>query len=209
MATLSKPKLCVDIDNVLGQTDKVMREIIRVATVSKENPTGISYDYQDVIHFDYSLNKNAAGLSVSKEIWDAVHQIFQDPKSGYVDLIEPMDGAFDALQILAKQWDIWIVTGRHGGGLSKAKSWIERWFPGFSGNVHSSAGICKHQVADFAAAVDDHFETAVEFANVGVRTFVYSHPWNREAESCPRLTIVHNWAQLVQHLGQFLLKIKK
>jgi hypothetical protein len=32
MATLSKPNLCVDIDNVSGQADRVMREIIRVAT---------------------------------------------------------------------------------------------------------------------------------------------------------------------------------
>jgi hypothetical protein len=30
--TASKPRLCVDIDNVIAQTDRVMREIIREYT---------------------------------------------------------------------------------------------------------------------------------------------------------------------------------
>jgi 5'(3')-deoxyribonucleotidase len=205
MAPSEKPKLCVDIDNVLAQTDAVMREIIRVATVSKENPSGIWYEYEDITHFEYDLCTNSAGLCVSKQVWNAVHQLFQDPNSGYVDLIRPMAGALEGLNTLAERWDIWIVTSRHSGALKKASDWVERHFPGFSRNVRSSyQRKGKWEVSPFQAAVDDHLETAVGFANLAVRSFVYTHPWNRGATADGRLTIVADWPQLVRKLDASL-----
>ncbi len=200
-----KPRVCVDIDNVLAETDSIMREIIRVATVSTENPSGIKYEYEDIVEFEYCLCQNSAGLRVSKEVWNAVHQIFQDPNSGYVDLIRPTSGSLEGLRALADGWDIWIVTGRHDRALKKATEWVERHFPGFSANVHSSFGRQgKWEVAEFDAAIDDHLETAVGFAENGVRSFVYGHKWNRRASTDSRLTVVTDWPQLVEELHRLL-----
>lgn len=188
---------CVDIDNVLGQTDEVMRNIIRVATTTKGLPSGVDYCYEDIKKFDYSLCKDRSGNSVTADVWNAAHQIFQDPNSGYVDLIKPMEGALEGLKELAEWWDIWIVTARHDGGLKKATAWVEKHFPGFSRNVHSSYDRKKWEVANFQAAVDDHLETALGFAGRGAKAFVYDHPWNRKAADYPLLTVVTNWSQLV------------
>lgn len=205
MASARKPRVCVDIDNVLAETDSVMREIIRVATVSKENPSGIKYEYEDIVEFEYNLCKNSAGLSVSKDVWNAVHQVFQDPNSGYVDSIRPMSGSLDGLLALAQEWDIWIVTSRHDGALKKATEWVERHFPGFSANVHSSFGRPgKWAVSEFYAAVDDHLETAAGFADNGVQSFVYHRKWNQRAAVDPRLRVVTDWPHLVHELHRLL-----
>jgi hypothetical protein len=198
-----RSKLCVDIDNVLGQTDEVMRGIIRVATNGKALPGGVDYCYEDIKEFEYNLCKDRSGNSVSKEVWEAVHRIFQDPNSGYVDLIQPTAGALQALIALRERWDIWMVTARHDDGLRKAIAWVERHFPGFSSNVHSSYGRKKWEVASFTAAVDDHLETSLGFADNGVRSFVYDHPWNRKAANDRRLTVVKSWSQLIIAIKRF------
>ena len=203
-----KPRVCVDLDNVLGQTDKVMREIIRVASVSKKCPNGVRYQYSDVVHFHYPLCTDAEGLSVSDEVWNAVHQIFQDPNSGYVDLIEPMEGARQGLLVLAEDWDIWIVTSRHDGGLTKARAWVETHFASFGGTVHATGGKPKPGVTDFSAAIDDHLKTAIAFNNAGVRSFVYDQPWTRDASRHNGLTVVHNWDEFVTNLGTLSQQVR-
>jgi hypothetical protein len=187
-----KPKLCVDIDNVMGRTDDVIREMLRVATISEANPTGIKLEYEDVVHFDYPLNHNYLGQSVSDKIWKEVHEKFLDPNSNSLELIQPMPCVLQNLREIANDWDILIVTSRKDKALGKTRLWIEKPFSGFDRCVFSSEGKHKFQVAEFSAAIDDYLPTVVEFHEQGVRSFLYDHPWNRN-DRIAGLTVVTNW----------------
>jgi hypothetical protein len=67
----AKPRLCVDIDNVIAQTDEVMRRVIREFTNGRVN-----YDYEHVIEFDYHKCVDKAGENSTKEEWKGIHELF-------------------------------------------------------------------------------------------------------------------------------------
>ena len=63
-----KPRLYVDIDNVLCRTDEYMRQLIREATAGRVN-----YAYEDIREFDYRNCEDAKGEKVSKDEWKVAH----------------------------------------------------------------------------------------------------------------------------------------
>jgi hypothetical protein len=69
------PAICVDIDNVIAQTDKVMRQVIR------DYPGDhVQLDYADITEFDYYKCKDRNGYSISKEQWGEIHALFSEPR---------------------------------------------------------------------------------------------------------------------------------
>ena len=68
---MTKPRLCIDIDNVIARTDEVMRRVIRDHTAGRVN-----LNYADIIEFDYHRCKDRNGCSITKDEWNALHDLF-------------------------------------------------------------------------------------------------------------------------------------
>jgi uncharacterized HAD superfamily protein len=183
---------CIDIDNVIAQTDSVMRKVISEYTGGR-----VQFAYEDVKEFDYhKLNKN--GDSISKDDWQAIHQMFSEPR--YLLEITPTPGAIEGLHQLARKATIHIATSRLRKARRATLEWLEKYgFPDHDlhfvkhGEKHASLG-------SFVAAVEDHYEQAVEFAATGTTCFLLKHPWNETKPRIENVRWVDNWWGLTNEL---------
>ncbi|CAN0408468.1 unnamed protein product, partial [Phaeothamnion confervicola] len=187
-----KPRLALDLDNVLADSDPVVRQVIRDHTRGRVN-----LDYSHVLQFHYHECRDARGESISRAEWDAVHAAFSAPER--LMAVSPYPGVQAHLERLGAVFDLHIVTAR----LPQARETTVRWlaehaFP--QHRLHFLNHGEKHQsLGRFFAAVEDDRAQAEAFALAGVHSFVLAHPWN----AVPPDALLHrhgNWDELTAAL---------
>jgi uncharacterized HAD superfamily protein len=190
---MSKERLCIDIDNVLAQTDEVMRRVIRDFTQGRVN-----LEPQHVTDFDYHKCKDAEGRSITAEEWQGVHALFSEPR--YLWFVQPVPGVQECLKALGKKFDLHLATSR----LPKARRVTVEWLEAHEFPPHD-LHFLKHRekhvsLGQFVAAVEDHYEQAVEFAKTGTPCYLIEHPWNKGRDEVEGVAWVHGWDLLVKRL---------
>jgi cytidine deaminase len=186
----SRPRLCIDIDNVIAETDVVMRKIIREYTQGR-----VRLRYEDITEFDYRNCADSAGEKLRRgnpscgilDEWHAVHDLF----SGRVSEVEPYPDIRQILSQLSQTFELHLATSRLYGARAGTVAWLlEHGFPEdvrlhflLSGEKHLSIG-------RFFAAVEDELDQAIASAKAGIHSFVRAHPWNSAGEN----TLLHRYA---------------
>jgi len=185
--------VCVDIDNVIAQTDEVIRKVIRDYTEGR-----VQLAYANIAEFDYHKCTDNNGCSISKEQWEEIHELFSEPR--YLWLIQPVPGVQAYLTQLAKKFTIHLVTSR----LAKARHTTVEWLDNYgfrSYDLHFLKHGEKHVLlSKFAAAVEDHYEQATAFAQSGTPCYLIEHPWNKSKPSVENVHWVESWEELVKQL---------
>jgi uncharacterized HAD superfamily protein len=183
------PALCVDIDNVIAQSDVVMRAVIR-----KYTRGWVNLRYEDIVEFDYHRCRDADGCAITVDEWREIHQIFSRPR--HLATVQPVDRVQEHLRRLLVKYDIHIATTRLPRARRATIRWLEKHaIPAHdlhflkSGQKHASLGI-------FAAAIEDHYEQAVAFADAGTPCYLLRHPWNRDKPAKPTVYWVDGWDEL-------------
>jgi 5'(3')-deoxyribonucleotidase len=189
----AKPRLCVDIDNVIAQTDEVMRRVIREFTKGRVN-----YNYDHILEFDYHKCVDSAGESSAKGEWKGIHELFSEPDN--ILSIAAMPGALENLKRLSDSFDVHLATTRLPKARRATIEWLEtNGFPPF--DLHFLRHGEKHvSLAPFFAAVEDHYEQAVTFVEAGSPCFLIEHPWNRTKARLDGIQWVKDWDQLADRL---------
>ena len=189
----SAPRLCVDIDNVIAQTDQVMRRTIFLYTHGR-----VKLDYGHVKEFDYDQCSDSNGNNISRKDWPGIHELFSE--RDVILSIPPMPDAIEQLRRLEGHYQIHLATTRLPRARQSTIEWLERHaVPPFDlhflryGRKHSS-------LAQFAAAVEDHYDQAVSFAEIGTPCYLIRHPWNREKPPREGIEWVDNWTELGDRL---------
>ncbi len=191
MAT--RPAICIDIDNVIARTDEIMRQVIREYTCGK-----VDLDYTHIVEFEYHKCCDSKGMAISCDEWSVIHDRFSEPR--YLWLIQPMEGVQEYLKRLADNFDIHFATSR----LPKARRTTIEWlgnhgFPDHDlhflkhGEKHASLGV-------FIAAVEDHYEQALDFAKSGTPCYLFEHPWNHDKPDVEDVYWVKDWLELTEQL---------
>lgn len=190
---MSRRRLCVDIDNVLARTDEVMRRVIHQYTHGR-----VDLRYEDVVEFDYCKCSDATGARISKEDWHEIHDLFSQPE--HLLSIEPFSDVQQHLTVLADVYQLHFVTTRLPKARQATIQWLENGrFPPHDmhfvqhGKKHDSLGT-------FSAAVEDHFEQAVAFAESGTPCYLIRHPWNQAKPHVEGLHWVSDWTELAEKL---------
>lgn len=191
--TAAKPRICVDIDNVIAQTDEVMRRVIREFTKGRVN-----YEYNHILEFDYHKCVDSAGESSTKDEWKGIHELFSE--SVNILSIAPMPGALENLKRLSYSFDVHIATTRLPKARRVTIEWLEsNGFPPF--DLHFLRHGEKHtSLAPFFAAVEDHYEQAVALIGAGSPCFLIEHPWNRTKPRLDGIQWVKGWDELTDRL---------
>jgi 5'(3')-deoxyribonucleotidase len=191
--------LCIDIDNVLARTDEVMRRVICDFTNGRVN-----FKYEQIIQFDYWKCKDGTGCTVTKNEWNSIHELFSEPR--YLWMVQPEPGVQDCLKLLAAKFDIHLATSRLPKARRQTIEWLDNHgFPPH--DLHFLKHGEKHvSLGKFAAAVEDHYEQAVEFANCGTPSFLLQHPWNRGKPQADKLKWVNDWSDLTKQLVSLVAK---
>lgn len=187
------PSVCIDIDNVIARTDEVMRQVIHEFTDGR-----VKFKYNNIVEFDYCKCKDGNGETITKDEWKKIHEVFSEPR--YLWKIQPWPDVQRHLKRLTKEFAIHLATSR----LPKARritiEWLENHgFP--SHDLHFLKHGHKHvSLGNFIAAVEDHYEQAVDFAKLGIPCFLLEHPWNRGKPRMQNLYWVKGWPQLSKQL---------
>lgn len=184
-----KPRLCLDLDNVLARTDDVIRKVIRDYTNGR-----VLLEYENVVEFDYYRCVDRSGNSISRDEWREIHHLFSKPS--YLWHVEPVEGIQKYLGALESVFDIHIATARLPEARRATVEWLEdHRFPRHDlhflrhGEKHKSLG-------QFLASVEDSYEQAADFACTGTTSFLLEHPWNLGKPAVPGLSWSANWTDL-------------
>jgi uncharacterized HAD superfamily protein len=187
------PALCVDIDNVLGKTDEVIRRVIRDYTAGR-----VDLQYTDITQFDYCKCVDRSGSCITTADWEQIHALFSEPE--YLEAIQPVDNVQKCLQMLSLRFDFHFATSR----LTKARratiDWLEKnAFPYH--DLHFLKHGEKHTVLrGFYAAVEDNYDQAASFARTGIPCYLIEHPWNKGKPAHKDVYPVSDWMKLTEIL---------
>ena len=110
------PRLCVDIDNVVAQSDEIMRKVIL-------EETGVDLRYEDVREFNYCDNTDSNERTLPPADWERVHARFSEP--GNLARISVMPGVLHKLQDLSRSFAIHFATSRLQHARASTIHWLE------------------------------------------------------------------------------------
>jgi len=183
-----KALICVDIDNVIAQTDEIIRELIKL-----HSKDGVDLSYTDIVAFDYWRCADAKGRQLDRMEWAAIHLEFT---RYHLSRIRPVDDVATHLGRLAHRCEIHLVTSRLSIGEEGTRQWLLKHCIPFD-HLHFVEHRRKHEIdLPFAVAIDDDREQAVLFHERGVRAVLLAHPWNEVDPGSP-VTRVEGWPRLV------------
>jgi uncharacterized HAD superfamily protein len=185
--------LCIDIDNVLAETDIVMRRVIRAFTKGD-----VDLEYTDVREFDYDKCRDCDGHSITREQWHNVHDRFSKPST--LLSIQPVPGVQRHLARLSSKFELHLATSRLRSARAATIKWLDvHGFP--EHDLHFLKHGQKHAVLGrFAAAIEDHYEQAAALAACGTPAFLLEHPWNKGKPKAENVAWVKSWPQLIRIL---------
>lgn len=198
---LPRPRLCIDIDNVIAETDRLMREVIREFTKGR-----VSLRYEDIVHFDYRDCSDSMGERLRRgddaagigDEWHVVHDMFSER----VAEVAPYPGIQSILLELSQTFELHLATARMYRARAGTVAWLLKHnFPQDirlhflrSGEKHLSMG-------RFFAAVEDELNQAIAFAHAGIHSFLRAHPWNATGQN----TLLHRFATWEEIASELLV----
>ena len=189
----SPPALCIDIDNVIGQTDEVMRRVISEYTGGR-----VQLAYEDIKVFNYHECRDCHGNGIDEKDWTTVHDLFSEPR--YLLEIEPLPGAIDSLRQLMRAATLHVATSR----LRKARPATVEWLDKHEVPDHYLHFVKHNQkhacLRGVIAAVEDDYEQAVDFAKSGITCFLIGHPWNASRPKIEGVEWADSWGELTSRL---------
>lgn len=205
--TVPRPRICIDIDNVIAGSDSLMREIIREQTGGRVNLA-----YEEVKHFDYRQCVDSLGQSLCRgdeergtpDEWLVTHNVF----SRRVGELMPYPGIQRTLSRLSERFELHFATSRLSMARTATSQWLaDHEFPDDI-RLHFLQRGEKHlSLGHFFASVEDDLEQAMAFAHAGVHSFVLAHPWNTlDADDDLRSVFVHRF-QSWDEIGPALIHL--
>jgi uncharacterized HAD superfamily protein len=187
------PALCFDIDNVIAQTDEVMRQVIDDYTGS-----WVKLSYEHVVEFNYYEVKDADGYGITRDEWREIHDRFSEPR--YLLAIQPYPGVQRHLRKLGEKFELHLATSRLLRARRATIEWLEmHHIPAH--DLHFLKHGQKHvSLGTFTAAVEDDYQQAVAFAQAGTPCYLLAHPWNKTKPATKDVHWVKDWDELVAKL---------
>jgi uncharacterized protein len=175
----------VDIDNVLSDTDLVIRELI-------EQEYGIKASREHITSWDYF---NSIQITIEQE--DFIFDLFYDKYCLQTPAIEL---ASESLTILSTDYLIWLVTSRPTKTDLLTKQWLIQHNINYDKLIYSNSKV--DYLDTIKLLIDDNGETAIEYATKGVPVILFNYPWNTEYRN-PLIFRVDNWHQALDIIGKY------
>lgn len=196
----SKYPICIDIDNVIAETDEVIRRLIKEHT-----ECAVNLDYQDIVNFDYWRCKDKFGAGINKAQWGKIHEAFSTPDC--LLAISPNSAAQESLQKLAESFEVHIVTSRFPNTREITLKWLGEHRLPFE-FFHISKHREKHLLPlQFCAVIEDDYEQAVMFSKAGTKAFLIEHPWNNAQAPANGVWLAKNWGDVIEKVERYCLPV--
>ncbi|PID43428.1 MAG: hypothetical protein CR981_01955 [Proteobacteria bacterium] len=128
-----------------------------------------------------------------------VEQIFLDILKDSIGTgLKPLPGALDGMISLGQHAPVTIITARPD--IEPVHDWFDHYYPAtarerirlISAKDHDNKGIYIRE-QNLRYFVDDRLQTCVQLAETGIKSILFSQPWNRSGDDLPR---VASWQEL-------------
>ncbi len=189
---MSKLRLCIDIDNVLCDTDSVIRDIIREYTGGE-----VDLGYADIIKFNYHECTDHRGNGITEKQWREIHDKYSFSEN--IHRVQPQDEIPDALHTLREAFEIHIATSRLQAAHEATRDWLASHRIPFD-DLHFVNHREKHLIPiSFHAAIEDDLEQAKLFLPVASESILLAHPWNKLHQKSD-IKRFRDWHAIVRYL---------
>lgn len=189
-------RICIDIDNVIAQTDEVIRGVIKEVTGGR-----VSLKYEDVNNFNYWECIDENGEMLTKDEWRIVHERFSEPD--ILKSIKPVNDVKECLFRLSEKFTLHFATSRLPKARKSTIEWLdEHGFP--EHDIHFLKHGEKHiSLGPFDISVEDDPEQALAFASAGFGVnYLIAHPWNSAASKNRNVKRVSGWEVIEKNLAE-------
>jgi cytidine deaminase len=167
-----KPRLYVDIDNVLCRTDECIRGLL--CDVSGKR---VNYAYEDIREYDYRNCTDAKGAKVTREEWRVAHDE-RFSRAEVVSALAPIPGAIEEMRRLAGRFDVAYITGRQPRLQEATQQWLTRNGLPDGPVLFANRGQKHLVVAGAFALIEDDREQTEPAARAGMHAVLLADPWN-------------------------------
>ncbi len=186
---MNKIAICIDIDNVICDTDSIIRNIIHEYTQGR-----VTLEYSDITNFDYYMCTDSNNNYITVDEWIEVHELFIENKNiTSIITYENIKEHFAQLYSIA---NLSLVTSRPPSTMDATKSWLAE-----NEIVHHEIHFLelgmKHK-ADlrYHFSIEDHYPQAKQFALNGTMSILMKHPWNENKQEIENLLWAENWDEI-------------
>jgi len=193
--SIYKPAIGIDIDGVIGDSDKVFRKYIK-------KYFGINLRRQDVKDFYY---EKVLGIPENemKNFWKRI-----DEEKRWLE-IEILPGAKTALEYLKEKYQIIIITARPENIRNLTEEWLSKnqiyydrlYFINEHKGESKLSAILSNSI-NLKCFIEDRIDFALDFIKAGIKVILFDYPWNRiEKNINSELLIrVKGWQEALSYL---------
>jgi uncharacterized HAD superfamily protein len=193
----TKPVIAVDIDDV----------------IAAHAPAFIEYSNQKFgTHLTIEDNQDHWGKVWKVEHDEVEKRATEYHESGYIATYGIIDGAFEALKLLKKRFNLVILTTRRNSINHLTHEWINKYYPDIFDDIvfagffdvptKNSVNMTKAELAKQIGVeylIDDQFKHCKAASDVGIKAILFGdYPWNREEKLPPNITQVKDWAGVLE-----------
>ncbi|MFH0905106.1 MAG: hypothetical protein V1826_00060 [bacterium] len=192
-------KIAIDIDEVLSE---FTAEFIKWYNITH----GTQWTFDDMVDYYWP---NWMGITVEEAI-DDVHEFFSTDRFRNLPLVR---GAQEGIAELAKQHELYAVTGRQNVVKDITYEWLDRNFPNvfkkieFTNNYpqDGSPTLAKGEVCAKLGCdvlIDDDTRHVESLMQHGVQMIVFDKQWNAYHRLPSSVRRVSDWPQLLSVINQ-------
>lgn len=157
----------------------------------------------------YSKEFFASNKLDQKEMISRILEYYQTKEARK---LKPMAETKGVLSELRKEHELIVLSGRTESLEEATKRMIDENFPGifsalFFTNIHRFNGgknkgeFCRELGADLL--IDDYIGFCQECAEVGIRSFLFTQPWNAKDKTGELITRVGSWGNIIEKINDF------
>lgn len=194
-----KIKIAIDNDDTLLDFNEAVR-------LFHNKNYGTNYESQDVITFDLERVWNCDSVEAYRRIDEFWH-------SDYFENMQPLPGAFEALNKLKTKYELYVLTARPEEVVIETKLAIKKHFPDLFKDVHFAPafgpGIRKTKVEvckelGIEIIIDDGMHNLELCAKEGIKSYLFNAPWNEQYDkvelSKSGIIRINNWQEIMREL---------
>ena len=139
---------------------------------------------------------------------EAIERCFEFFRSDSMNLIKPIKGAIEGVELLSNSHELHIITSRPDFINENTNKWIEKHFPNKfktinQTNQFSKKGSLKRKKSDICKElgvdlmIEDHLEYALDCASLNIKILLMDMPWNQTNILPKNIVRVYSWNEIV------------
>lgn len=188
-----KKSIGIDIDGIIGDSDKIFRKHIN-------KYFDINLKREDIIHFYYDKVLGITKKQMEK-FWDSFTE-----KNLWLSIpLLPL--AKTSIDYLSEKYEIIIITSRNESLMDTTKTWLEKNKIKFNKLYLCKRGESKlskilQNNIDLYALIEDKLDIAENFSKEDIKVYLFNYQWNQTTKKSLNKNIIriNGWREILSFL---------